>query len=150
MKKQILLVLVIFLSCNKGNDNLPEEYNNSLVETVEAIEYEGEDNDVIETAIEKRVEEVEYVQPIQTTTYSFVVIYWESEYGNYGAKRGTLSSKVFETPAYISEDEKYKILDEIVSNAKIELISKKIIGRELKTYNSYAEASKERETYYIK
>ncbi|MDO4224666.1 MAG: hypothetical protein Q4C75_02100 [Bergeyella zoohelcum] len=70
--------------------------------------------------------------------YSFVVIYTKTPFGD----REVNVTEIFETSPYISEDEKYRLLDEAQSKMYGSI---NITKRELKSYDSYAQASKARE-----
>ena len=77
--------------------------------------------------------------------YSFVVLETEDKY--HSDRTGYITTGVFETTAFMSEDEEYRLLDEATSKAETYLILRNITKRELKSYDSYAEASKAREKY---
>lgn len=72
--------------------------------------------------------------------YSFVVMHTKNQFtGN----RGIFTTGIFETSEYITEDEKYKLMDEAQSDPRV--ATETITKRELKSFESYAEASKTRE-----
>lgn len=129
MKKLLFLILTFLLitSCKKAKVNDTSYQNPS--ESYEYVDSLGG------TKLGK-VEEP--YQPRESSKkYSFIVFHTRQSYTN---NTGVSATGVFETSSYLSEDEKYKLLDEAQHN-----IYDNVTKRELKTYDSYAEASKARE-----
>lgn len=52
---------------------------------------------------------------------------------------------IFETPIFITSDEKYKILDDVQEECRLQLFDKNILERFMMRFDSYAEASREKE-----
>lgn len=75
--------------------------------------------------------------------YSFVVFEGDSFFSHEGQK--IVITGIFETDAFISKDEEYKIMDEAQQKALISLELKHVDKRYILTFDSYAEASEKRE-----
>lgn len=143
MKKSILLLGVIALvSCNKKADESWENYTDSAVAYVDTAAIEVDDK--VYENMNNIIEEETYTPTVQEqrTKYSFVVFYYESSLLN---KEGVKVTSIMETSVYMSEDEEYRMMDEAQNEAFRYRSHERVIRRELKSYDSYAEASKERE-----
>lgn len=135
MKRILILTLTNILllsSCKKEEitENNSHKEEDSVQTVEQAVEATSDDS---LTIIEP---------PIQTIQYSFVVMHYKTSF-----ERGVVTTGIFETHKYLSEDEKYRILDNAQDKAKYNWISGKMTKRELKSYDSYAEASKARERF---
>ena len=136
MRKVILLVGVIALvSCNKKADERWENYTDSAAIEVDDKVYENTNN---------IIEEETYTPPVQEQRmkYSFIVFYYENSLLN---REGVKVTSIMETSVYMSEDEEYRMMDEAQNEAFRYSSHERVMRRELKSYDSYAEASKERE-----
>ena len=117
MRKVILLVGVIALvSCNKKADERWENYTDSAAIEVDDKVYENTNN--------------------------IIVFYYENSLLN---REGVKVTSIMETSVYMSEDEEYRMMDEAQNEAFRYSSHERVMRRELKSYDSYAEASKERE-----
>lgn len=143
MKKSILLLGVIALvSCKKKADESWENYTDSAVAYVDSATIEVEDK--VYENMNNIIEEETYTPPVQAQRmkYSFIVFYYKSSLLN---KEGVKVTSIMETLVYMSEDEEYRMMNEAQNEAFRYRSDERIMRRELKSYDSYAEASKERE-----
>ena len=128
----ILAIILFVISCNKSEKpNLSSQ--NQISSPPTNYEY-------IDSAVGKNYStraEIPYKTPIK---YSFVVMHTKNQFTG---DRGIYTTGVFETSEFISEDDKYKFMDEAQSNPRIS--TETVTKRELKSFDSYAEASKARE-----
>lgn len=75
--------------------------------------------------------------------YSFVVFEGESFFSHEGKKR--VVTGVFETKAYMDKNEEYKVMDLAQQKTMVNLDLRHIDKRYIQNFESYAEASQERE-----
>ncbi len=139
--------LLLFVSCKQTNSDI-NRHSGNIGDLTSATEI----NNTTPDYSSNTVETVYYPdqEPTKTITiynvnYSFVLFTVVDTY--YKNKRNVVATDIFETPAELSSDEQYRILDENLNAFKKSSTSvmKEVIGRELKTYSSYADASKARE-----
>jgi hypothetical protein len=79
----------------------------------------------------------------QPKKHSFVVFEGDAFFSYEGQK--TVITGIFETDAFISKDEEYKIMDEAQQKAMINLELKNVDKRYILSFDTYAEASERRE-----
>lgn len=129
-----LLSLLVIISCEKKKDNMQLSDLDYEVDS-SAILY-----DEIDSSSYSKISEIPQTNYSVPIKYSFVVMYTKNQYtGN----NSVFTTAVFETSEFITEDERYKIMDEAQSNPRLSM--ENISKRELKSFDSYAEASKARE-----
>lgn len=153
----LLFVLVLAISCNnnsantavKLSDSLVSAKNDSIYPTVQKIDSLA----LNELQIEKVTDtaNISYLMPIPKVYYCIAVFHLELQENylkaGYVNKYKVMVSDVFEMMD-ISEDSKYRKLDELESKASMEYRhSWNLTNREIKMYNSYSEASKERQMF---
>ncbi|MEY8761258.1 hypothetical protein [Chryseobacterium tongliaoense] len=151
IKKVISIILfTIVLACQGKLEKI--ENTNQSTNRIDTIGYSTINDSTQIDAQQPNVQQPTYEErPIeyesQTVTYSFVQFDAVSTIGG-SSNEYVLTTDIFETSSNMNEDEKYKILDEAEKKLRLskESIYKKIIGREIKTYNSYSDASKARES----
>lgn len=80
---------------------------------------------------------------ISDKKYSFVVFEGDGFFSYEGQKR--VVTGVFETNAFMDKDQEYKVLDEAQQKSMINLELRHLDKRYVKTFDTYAEASGERE-----
>lgn len=80
---------------------------------------------------------------ISDKKYSFVVFEGDGFFSYEGQKR--VVTGVFETNAFMYKDQEYKVLDEAQQKSMINLELRHIDKRYIRTFDTYAEASEERE-----
>ncbi|WP_235819410.1 hypothetical protein [Flavobacterium oreochromis] len=80
---------------------------------------------------------------ISDKKYSFVVFEGDGFFSYEGQKR--VVTDVFETNAFMDKDQEYKVLDEAQQKSMINLELRHLDKRYIKTFDTYAEASEERE-----
>ncbi len=148
--KNILFIILlgIIFSCHqeKNNNSMDEESVTDFSTTIVDSTFPNTLNTIeqpISTYEEAEKPIVE--EPISYTKYGFIVFETYNKLGEYtGTAEGISCSSIVELPAYMSEDEKYKLLD-LSQNELFRYKTEVVTGRELKIYDSYAEASKARE-----
>lgn len=152
IKKVISIILfTTILACQGKLEKI--ENTNQSTNRIDTIDYSTiNDSTQIDTQQQPYVQQPTYEEkPIeyesQTVTYSFVQFDAVSTIGG-SSNEYVLTTDIFETSSNMNEDEKYKILDEAEKKLRFskESFYKKIIGREIKTFNSYSAASKARES----
>lgn len=163
MKKLISIALMaLIISCNK-TETVGTAYTTDS-STVTGANYQANndyDNEVPRKPMTKEEEyrvlgqslgaseeDIEVMVKMNTINYSFVLFDAVESYPNNGNKR-KLASNIFETSQDLNENDKYRILDEWLEEFKKspESWGKSVEGRQLKSYLTYAEASKAREEY---
>ncbi len=139
MKKTFILFLfsILFLkSCQNKKDNIQ----------LSDLDYEIDSSNILDDKSDSSAytnsNEIPHTNYSIPTKYSFVAIYTKDQYSG---QRGIVTTGVFETTEFITEDDKYMILDKAQNESKVYLIGDNVTKRELKTFDSYAEASKARE-----
>ncbi len=80
---------------------------------------------------------------ISDKKYSFVVFEGDGFFSYEGQKR--VVTGVFETNAFMDKDQEYKVLDEAQQKSMINLELRHLDKRYIRTFETYAEASEERE-----
>lgn len=75
--------------------------------------------------------------------HSFVVFKVRDKYFNH--KESVMVTGIFETPLFITSDEEYKTLDDVQEECRLQLFDKNILERFIMRFDSYAEASREKE-----
>lgn len=75
--------------------------------------------------------------------HSFVVFKVRDKYFN--QKESVMVTEIFDTPIFITRDEEYKILDDVQEQCKFQLFDKNILERFMMRFDSYSEASQEKE-----
>lgn len=75
--------------------------------------------------------------------HSFVVFKVREKYFN--RKESVMVTGIFDTPFFITTDEEYKILDNVQEQCRLQLFDKNILERFMMRFDSYAEASREKE-----
>lgn len=137
--KKFLFPFAIFTLAVSCNNSEKPNLNSSKLPTNPPNGYEYVDS-VGGTKLRK-INDENFSNDKTSTKYSFVVIHTKNQFTH---DRTVFATDIFETMPFISEDEKYKLLDEAQKNPS--LIGENISKREIKTYDSYAEASKARES----
>ena len=157
MKKNyyiLQLTLVLIISCNNSNtntavklsDSLVSSKNDSMYPTVQKIDSLALNEPQIEKVIDTAT--TSYLMSIPKVYYCIAVFHLELQENylkaGYENKNRVMVSDVFEMMD-ISEDSKYRKLDELESKASMEYShSWNLKNREMKMFNSYSEASKTR------
>ncbi|MEN5133162.1 hypothetical protein [Elizabethkingia anophelis] len=149
------LTLVFIISCNNSNantavklsDSLVGAKNDSMYPTVEKIDSLALNEPQIEKVTDTA--STSYLMPIPKVYYCIAVFHLELQENylkaGYENKNRVMVSDVFEMMD-ITEDSKYRKLDELESKASVEYShSWNLTNREIKMYNSYSEASKARQ-----
>lgn len=75
--------------------------------------------------------------------HSFVVFKVKDKYFN--QKESVMVTGIFNTPIFITTDDEYKILDDVQEECRSQLFDKNILERFMMRFDSYAEASREKE-----
>ena len=75
--------------------------------------------------------------------HSFVVFKVRDKFFDH--KESIMVTGIFDTPLLITKDEEYMILDNVQEQCKLNLFDKNIIERFMMRFNSYTEASREKE-----
>ncbi|SDD89740.1 hypothetical protein [Riemerella columbipharyngis] len=145
MKKYFLSSLVCFsLSCKKTENVERGTVETENVNSLENVAYPEEVDSISIVPPVKDSMANEQVQdsPKSFLKYSFVVIKTYTSFGYGSGRTETYATGIFETYDDMSEDEKYKILDE--AQSKI-FTTGNVKSRKIKSYDTYAEASRARE-----
>ncbi|HFK5563114.1 TPA: hypothetical protein ACGZ9C_002775 [Elizabethkingia anophelis] len=148
------LTLMLIISCNNSNTNTAVKLSDSLVNAkndsvcpkMQKIDSLALNEHQIEKAIDTA--STSYLMPVSKTYYCIAVFHLELQENylkaGYENKNRVMVSDVFEMMD-ISEDSKYRKLDELESKASMEYShSWNLKNREIKMFNSYSEASKTR------
>ncbi|TYT29554.1 hypothetical protein [Elizabethkingia anophelis] len=149
------LALMLIISCNNSNTNTAVKLSDSLVSVRNDSIYPKMQKigslALNEPQIERVIDTVStpYLMPISKTYYCIAVFHLELQENylkaSYENKNRVMVSDVFEMMD-ISEDSKYRKLDELEAKASMEYRhSWNLTNREIKMYNSYSEASKGRQ-----
>ncbi|MCT4236447.1 hypothetical protein HZP42_08630 [Elizabethkingia anophelis] len=148
------LTLMLVINCNNSNANTTVKLSDSLVSVKNDSIYsktqkidslvlnEPQIEEVIDTA------NISYIMPVSKTYYCIAVFHLELQENylkaGYENKNRVMVSNVFEMMD-ISEDSKYRKLDELESKTSMEYShSWNLKNREMKMFNSYSEATKTR------
>ncbi|MCT3646534.1 hypothetical protein [Elizabethkingia anophelis] len=153
----LLFALVLVISCNNNSANTAVKLSDSLVSAKnESIYPKMQKIDSLalnEPQIEKVTDtaSTSYLMPIPKVYYCIAVFHLELQENylraGYENKHKVMVSDVFEMMD-ISEDSKYRKLDELEAKASMEYrYSWNLTNREIKMYNSYSEASKGRQEF---
>ncbi|OPB97017.1 hypothetical protein BAS10_08235 [Elizabethkingia meningoseptica] len=149
------LTLMLIISCNNSNTNTAVKLSDSLVNAKNDSVYpkmkKTDSLALNKPQIERAIDSVStpYLMPVSKTYYCIAVFHLELQENylkaGYENKNKIMVSDVFEMMD-ISEDSKYRKLDELEVKASVEYKhSWNLTNREIKMYNSYSEASKARQ-----
>ena len=75
--------------------------------------------------------------------HAFVVFKVRDKYFDH--KESVMVTGIFDTPFFINADEEYKILDDVQEQCRYQLFDKNILERFMMRFDSYAQASREKE-----
>ncbi|MCQ4139423.1 hypothetical protein [Chryseobacterium sp. EO14] len=75
--------------------------------------------------------------------HAFVVFKVRDKYFDH--KESVMVTGIFDTPFFINADEEYKILDNVQEQCRLQLFDKNILERFMMRFDSYAQASREKE-----
>ena len=75
--------------------------------------------------------------------HAFVVFKVRDKYFDH--KESVMVTGIFDTPFFIDADEEYKILDDVQEQCRLQLFDKNILERFMMRFDSYAQASREKE-----
>ncbi|MDV3788811.1 hypothetical protein CMU16_15450 [Elizabethkingia anophelis] len=153
------LTLALIISCNNSNTNTAVKLSDSLVSAKNDSIYPKMQKIDSLALNEPQIEKVtdtastSYLMPIPKVYYCIAVFHLELQENylraGYENKHKVMVSDVFEMMD-ISEDSKYRKLDELEAKASVEYRhSWNLINREIKIYDSYSGASKARQNLYL-
>lgn len=128
LKVMILILPISLISC----DNKIVQEKGSTAEIQDDSIFQN--NQVTQNPIEPIAEQVKH---------SFVVFKVRDKYFNH--KESVMVTGIFDTPIFITRDEEYKILDDVQERCRLQLFDKNILERFMMRFDSYAEASQEKE-----
>lgn len=149
MEKLLFLVLVLILLACKKTETVQDATGFDTEQTDLSLrEQEMMDKygvtDTIDTSTEMEINNWTPT-PAVPTVYNFVVFETISKLSD--KEEGVVVSGIFESTGYMSEEEKYRKLDELHGQSRVELGLKSVKSRFVKSYGSYSEASRARESY---
>lgn len=128
LKVLILILPTLSISCD---NKIVQEKSSTTAIQGDTI---AQNNQATQSSISSKTEQKKY---------SFVVFKVRDKYFNH--KESVMVTGVFETPIFITLDEEYKILDDVQEECRLQLFDKNILERFMMRFDSYAEASREKE-----
>ncbi|VXC62051.1 hypothetical protein [Chryseobacterium sp. 8AT] len=128
LKVLILILPTLSISCD---NKIVQEKDSATAIQGDTV---AQNNQAIQSSVSSKTEQIKH---------SFVVFKVRDKYFNH--KESVMVTGIFETPIFITSDEEYKILDDVQEECRLQLFDKNILERFMMRFDSYAEASREKE-----
>lgn len=126
-----VLILILPISLMSCDSKITQEKGSTTAIQGDSI---VQKNQVTQNTTEPKTEQVKH---------SFVVFKLRDKYFNH--KESVMVTGIFDSPIFINADDEYKILDDVQEQCRLQLFDKNILERFMMRFDSYAEASREKE-----